>query len=130
MIEKLIEQLRHRLSDKKTTGKQYITYIQGGRGHWTVHYTSPQSFIVKFSYLSAGQLWGLLLSLLVDLFIQLSVQTFQPLIVIYRTGSFVHHHWGCTSIYWPLSYPFRSWLTFGVVTIQSTWMIVRLVVFH
>ena len=38
----------------------------------------------------------------------LSVQTFQPLNAIYRRGNFVHNHWGYTSIYWPLSYPFRS----------------------
>ena len=24
--------------------------IQGGRGHWTVYYTSPQSFIIRISY--------------------------------------------------------------------------------
>ncbi len=33
---------------------------------------------------------------------------FQPLIVIYRWGDFVYHYWGNTSIYRPLSYPFRS----------------------
>ena len=41
-------------------------------------------------------------------FIELSVQTFQPLIVIYRSGYLVYNHWGCTVIYRPLSYPFRS----------------------
>ena len=35
---------------------------QGGRGHWTVYYTSPQSFRITFSYLFAQQLWGLLLN--------------------------------------------------------------------
>ena len=38
---------------------------------------------------------------------KLSVKTFQPLIVIYIMGNFVYRHWGGTSIYWPLSYPFR-----------------------
>ena len=39
----------------------------------------------------------------------LSDQTFQPLIVIYRSGNFVkNHYWGCTPIYQLLSYPFRS----------------------
>ena len=42
--------------------------------------------------------------------INLSVQTFQPLIVIYIMGNFVYHHWGL--IYWPLSYPCR-FLTFA-----------------
>ena len=38
----------------------------------------------------------------------LSVQTFQPLICIYSRGNFMYHHWGCTSNYRPLSYPFIS----------------------
>ena len=38
-------------------------------------------------------------------FIKLSIQTLQPPIVIYKRGSFVHHHWGYRSIYRPLSYP-------------------------
>ena len=41
-------------------------------------------------------------------FIKLSVQTFQPLILLYRRGNFVYHHWRSTSIFRPLSYPFRS----------------------
>ena len=40
----------------------------------------------------------------------LSVQTFQPLIVIHKRGNFVYHHRGCALIYRPLSYPFRSLL--------------------
>ena len=41
--------------------------------------------------------------------IKSSVQTFQPLVVIYRRGNFMYqNYWGCTSIYRPLSYPFRS----------------------
>ena len=40
--------------------------------------------------------------------IKFSVQTFQPLILIYRRGNFMHHHWGCTPIYPSLCYPFRS----------------------
>ena len=34
-----------------------------------------------------------------------SVKTFQPLIVIYRRGNFVYHHWA--NIYWQLSYSFK-----------------------
>ena len=41
-------------------------------------------------------------------FIRLSVQMFQPLIVIYKRVDFVCHHWERTSIYWQLSYPFKS----------------------
>ncbi len=55
-------------------------------------------------------------------FIQLSVQTFKPLIVMYRRGNFVYHHRGCdcASIYWPLSCTFRSlcW-NVGVKTHQN-----------
>ena len=46
--------------------------------------------------------WRLLLN-----FYWLSFQMFQPLIVLYRRGNFVYHHWRCTSIYRTLSYPFR-----------------------
>ena len=53
----------------------------------------------------AWQLWGLLLNF-IGWFIKLSVQTFQPLIVIY--SNFVYHSWVRTSIYRPLSYLFRS----------------------
>ena len=67
----------------------------GGRGHWAV-----------YSYSLAGQRWKLLLNL-IGWFIKLSVQTFQPLIVIYRKGNFVYRDWGCTSICRSLSYPFR-----------------------
>ena len=34
-----------------------------------------------------------------------SIQTFQPISVIYRRGNFVNHQWGCLYIYHPLSYP-------------------------
>ena len=36
-----------------------------------------------------------------------SVQMFQSLIVMYRRGNFVYHHWGCTAIKRQKSYPFR-----------------------
>ena len=45
---------------------------------------------------------------MIGLFIKLSVQTFQPLILINRRSIFVYHHWGCTSNFRPLSYSFRS----------------------
>ena len=32
------------------------------------------------------------------------IQTFQPVIAIYRRGNFVYQHWGFTLINWPLSY--------------------------
>ena len=63
----------------------------------SVFYTSPQRFIITFSIrwlISFRDFW------------HFSLQTF--LIVIYRRRNFVYHHWRCTSIYRPLSYPFRS----------------------
>ena len=68
--------------------------------------TSPQSFILTFSYSVVG-----LTTLELNfywLFIKLSVKTFQPLTVIYKRDNFVYNHWGCTSIYRPLSFPFIS----------------------
>ena len=82
---------------------------QGGRGHWTVYYPSPQSFIITFSYSFAYKLWGLFFyKILISWVIKCSVQTFQPPIVTYIIGYFVYHHWVRTLIYGPLSYPFRS----------------------
>ena len=37
----------------------YLNFREG-EGHLAVYYTSPQSFIIKFSYSLALQLWGLL----------------------------------------------------------------------
>ena len=45
---------------------------------------------------------------LIGWFIRLNVQTFQPLIVKYRSSKFVYHDRRCTSICRSLSYPFRS----------------------
>ena len=67
-------------------------------GQWAVYSTSPQSFIITFSYSLAWQLWGLL-CILIGWFIKLSAQTIQPLILIYRTGNFVYHHWGAQLLY-------------------------------
>ena len=36
------------------------------------------------------------LGILIVWFIKLNVQTFQPLIVIYRGDNFVYHQWECT----------------------------------
>ena len=41
--------------------------------------------------------------ILIGGFIKLSIQSFLPLILIFRRGNFVYHHWRCTSIYRPLS---------------------------
>ena len=52
----------------------------------------------------------------------LSFQTFQPLTLFYRRCNFVYHHWGCTSIYRPLSFPFRSVCSFiqcSIITVKN-----------
>ena len=45
------------------------------------HYTGPQWNFYRIGW-----------------FIKLSVQTFKPLIVIFRKGNFVDHYWRCTSV--------------------------------
>ena len=52
--------------------------------------------------------------------IRLSIQSF--LILICRRDNFVYHHLGCTSIYRPLSYPFRS-LIFKRLGVCFGWLI-------
>ena len=54
--------------------------IQRGSGKWAVYYTSIQSSIITFSY-------SLALGNFIE-FVWLSVQTFQALILITRSGDF------------------------------------------
>ena len=65
---------------------------------------SPKFYANVFLFF-AQQLWGQYY-ILIGLNIKFSVETFQPL--TYRMGNFVYQHWRCTSIYRPISYPFRS----------------------
>ena len=37
------------LCSTKVRFSKKIAYKQGGRGHWAVYYTSPQSFIITLS---------------------------------------------------------------------------------
>ena len=66
--------------------------MQRERGQWAVYYTrySPKFYNNVF------------------LFVDLTTLGTKPLILIYRRGNFVCHHCWYTSIYQPLSYPFRS----------------------
>ena len=75
---------------------------EGGRGHWPVYFISPQSFKWRFLIRWLNNVGGFYW-ILIGWFVKSSVQTFQPQILIYKRGNFVYHHWGCTSIYWPLS---------------------------
>ena len=80
-------------------------------GQWTFFYTNPQSL-----ELTLFIRWLKTLEASVN-FDWLSVQTFQLLILICRSGNFVYHHWGSTSIYQPLSYPFKSLLFLTIIPI-------------
>ena len=46
--------------------------------------------------------------MLIVCFMKLSIQTFEPLIIIYRRGNFVYQHCGYASVHEPVSYPVRS----------------------
>ena len=46
--------------------------------------------------------------LLVSLLSRVSKLFNQTTVLIYMRGNFVYHHWSCTLIYWPSSYPCRS----------------------
>ena len=72
--------------------------LQERRGH-----QSPKFYDTVFLFVVGLTTLGTYI-----VFDQLSVQTFHPLSVKYRRGNFVYHHWECSSIYWPLPYPFRS----------------------
>ena len=78
---------------------------QGGRGYWAAYYTSPQSFMIRFSYLFNN--FGDFFWFLICWLIKLSVQTLLSLI-LQKAGNLVYHHWWCTSIYQTMPYPFRS----------------------
>ena len=54
-------------------------------------------------------------------FIKFSVHTLQPLIVIYRGSKFVNWHWGCTSIYRPLSYALRTLHSHIMILQDDSW---------
>ena len=74
------------------------------KGQWDVYYNSLKSFIITFLIRWLNNLqW-----ILIGWFIKFSVPTFQALILITRRGNLLYHDWGCTSIYRPLTYPFRS----------------------
>ena len=71
--------------------------------HWIVKYTATQSFEIHF-------LLGWHYETRNGCFLTRIVQTFEPIILIYRRADFVYHGCECTSIYRPLSYPLRSLL--------------------
>ena len=57
------------------------------RGQWAVYYTGPQSFLTRFLIRWLYN-FGDIKSFLIGRFIKLSIQTFQPMIVLYISGNF------------------------------------------
>ena len=73
------------------------------------YYTSPQSYIKTFSNSLALQLWGLSLNL-IGWIIKLSVQRFQPPIVIYSKGNFMYLYWEWHEFIGHCLMPLDPWL--------------------
>ena len=99
-----------RQTDQWITRCAYIIRIFHGEwGQWgcLLHYF-PKFYNNVFSLVSITTLGTCPIS---------CVLTFQPLTLIYRRGYSVYHNWGRTSIYRPLSYPFRS---LGIFTEYSS----------
>ena len=69
-----------------------VTNFQGGRGNWGVYYTS-HTVLLKGFLIRWLNNFGDFSLILIGWFINLSVQTFQPLIIIYRRDNFVYHYW-------------------------------------
>ena len=55
---------------------------------------SPKFHNTVFLFVGLTTL-GTLMIFCIGWFFNFGVQTFQPLILIYRSGNFVYHHWGC-----------------------------------
>ena len=70
----------------KTLVSAGIYKSQGRKGHWNVDYTCTQTFIIKFGYTY---------QIFVCLIPSPIVQTFQPIILNYRSGNFVYHYLKC-----------------------------------
>ena len=86
------------------------SWDQGGRANWTVIlYWYLKFYNHVFLFVHSKTLRTFIdFNWLVNLVECLNISSFQPLILIYRRGNFVCHHWGCTFIYRPLPYPFGT----------------------
>ena len=73
--------------------KKQMHCNQGGRGHGLFITLVPKILEYRFIFVSFTSLGTFLL---ICLFFKMSVQTFLPLFVIYKSGNFVYHHWGFT----------------------------------
>ena len=67
---------------------------------------SPKFYINGFLFVRLTTLGTLIEFLYLCCFIMFSIIV-STIILINRRVNFVYHHWGCTSIYRPLSYPIR-----------------------
>ena len=79
--------------------------MEGGGIVLCILHLSPVFYYV---FLFVGKNYGEFCYMLIGWFIKMSIQTFQPLNVIYRRGNFVYQHWVCPSIYRSSFFPFRS----------------------
>ena len=95
--------IRNNSPEKSFILRYTLIYTERERGDNGLFNT----LVPKVSYSLVYQLWRLDW-ILIGWFIKLIFETFKLLILMYRWGNFVYHHWGCTSIYRPFSYPFRS----------------------
>ena len=94
-------------------------FYQKVRGHWAVYYTSLQSFIITF-FIRWLCNFGDFYWNLIGWFIKLSVQSFQPLIVIYRRGNILEIRINSSTIVLSFSIPkllplFRTELDYGTL---------------
>ena len=79
---------------------------------------SRSDFLYVFRCREGGDI-GLFLTLVPKVFLFVGLTTLGSFIefdLLVHRGNFMYHHWGCTSIYRPLSYPFRS-LNFNKIDI-------------
>ena len=103
-----IQILQHLYTLKHTHTHTHTESLQGGRGHWTVYYTSPQSFIINFFLFVGFTTFGAFIEFWFVGVLSWVSKRLTSWFNFTEGFVFVFHHWGCTSIYLPLSCPFRS----------------------
>ena len=111
-------------SNKPSVSRNFFTgYFGPKRGNFqrdrsicTVYYTSPQSFIITFSYSLAQHLWtGVILCIIIE--DQSSI--YRPLFYPFRSlGNFVNHNWGWFMVvHWII---FRWWEQYKLIPWPDT----------
>ena len=88
-------------------------FRQRGKVQWTVNYTGTYPKFYYHVFLDGPKTFLL--------FQNSSVQTLQPIVIVCRRGNFVYQNARCTSIYRPLSYPFRYLTMYCTGLLCSFW---------